>query len=271
MITINGTEFTVVGTVQKISRGNKDFDDQKVYIPITTMQELYRPERRQHPPGRAHLDPVPADEEGETTAAVAAVHRVIAERHGFDPSLTDAFQEWDTIQEMKMVGAIFNAMDIFLGGVGLVTLGLGAVGIVNIMLVSVSERTAEIGVRKALGATNRTILAQFFWEGSVADRRQRGHRHRRLGWTDGPVAGPAHRQDARLGPAPPGSVVGGAGHGVAGLERGRRRPVSGQQSRQTGSGRGHAERVKKELSRQLSAVSPSMSHNWNWLKLKAES
>ena len=64
-----------------------------------------------------------------------------------------------------MIGAIFNAMDIFLGGVGVVTLGLGAVGIVNIMLVSVTERTREIGVLKAIGATRRSILAQFFWEG----------------------------------------------------------------------------------------------------------
>jgi putative ABC transport system permease protein len=56
-------------------------------------------------------------------------------------------------------------MDIFLGGVGLVTLALGAVGIVNIMLVSVSERTPEIGLRKALGATSNSILVQFFLEG----------------------------------------------------------------------------------------------------------
>ena len=64
-----------------------------------------------------------------------------------------------------MVGAIFTAMDVFLGGVGIVTLGLGAVGIINIMLVSVTERTQEIGLLKALGATKRSILAQFFWEG----------------------------------------------------------------------------------------------------------
>ena len=64
-----------------------------------------------------------------------------------------------------MIGAIFNAMDIFLGGVGIVTLALGAVGIINIMLVSVTERTREIGLLKALGATKRSILAQFFWEG----------------------------------------------------------------------------------------------------------
>ena len=61
---------------------------------------------------------------------------------------------------------IFDAMDYFLGVVGLVTLVLGAIGIVNIMLVSVAERTREIGLRKALGATHRNILTQFFVEGA---------------------------------------------------------------------------------------------------------
>ena len=102
---------------------------------------------------------------GDVAAAVVAVHRVIAERHGFDPSLIDAFDEWNTIHTQQMIAAIFNGMDIFLGSVGLVTLGLGAVGIINIMLVSVTERTQEIGVMKAVGATRRSILAQFFWEG----------------------------------------------------------------------------------------------------------
>jgi putative ABC transport system permease protein len=164
-ITINGTAFTVVGSVEKISRGDNDFDDQKVYVPISTMQELF-PLKGDNIP----LDALTSIQyqpyvRGEASAAVAAVHRVIAMRHGFDPSLKDGFQEWNTIEEMKMIGAIFTAMDVFLGGVGIVTLGLGAVGIINIMLVSVSERTHEIGLLKALGATKRTILSQFFWEG----------------------------------------------------------------------------------------------------------
>lgn len=164
-ITINGTEFTIVGTVDKISRGNNDYDDQKVYLPISTMQEFF-PLKGENIPDDAltsiQYQPV---KKGDATAAKAAVHRVIARNHGFDPAMKDAFYEWDTITEMKMVGAIFTAMDVFLGGVGIVTLGLGAVGIINIMLVSVSERTSEIGLRKALGATQRSILAQFFWEG----------------------------------------------------------------------------------------------------------
>ena len=94
------------------------------------------------------------------------VHAIIARRHGFDPSLDDAFMDWDTIDGAIRVGKIFDAMDYFLGVVGLVTLGLGAIGIINIMLVSVTERTREIGLRKALGATHRNILTQFFVEGA---------------------------------------------------------------------------------------------------------
>src|ERR1035438_10008319 len=98
-------------------------------------------------------------------AALHEVHEIIARRHGFNPDDAEAFNEWDSIQSQQMVGKIFDAMDIFLGGVGLVTLALGAVGIVNIMLVSVTDRTSEIGLRKALGATKRSILVQFFLEG----------------------------------------------------------------------------------------------------------
>jgi putative ABC transport system permease protein len=165
VITINGTEFQIVGSVDKISRGNNDYDDQKVYIPVTTMSELFRLKGDNIATDALTSIQYQPAKKGDATDAVAAVHRVIAQRHGFDPSMKDAFQEWDTIKEMKMVGAIFTAMDIFLGGVGIVTLGLGAVGIINIMLVSVSERTSEIGLRKALGATKSSILRQFFWEG----------------------------------------------------------------------------------------------------------
>ncbi len=164
-VTINGTSFTVIGVAGKISRGDNDGNDQRLYIPITTMQELFALKGDNVAHDALTSIQYQPTLRGESVAAVAAADRVIAERHGFDPSLTDAFNQFNTIEEERMVGAIFNAMDIFLGGVGIVTLGLGAVGIVNIMLVSVTERTREIGVLKAIGATKRSIIAQFFWEG----------------------------------------------------------------------------------------------------------
>ena len=164
-ITINGTSFAVIGRVGKMARGDNDYDDRRIFIPISTMLELFPLKGENIPDDALTSIQYQATKKDDTAAAVAAVHRVVARNHSFDPSLTDAFQEWDTVTESKMIGAIFTAMDVFLGGVGIVTLGLGAVGIINIMLVSVSERTSEIGLRKALGATQRSILTQFFWEG----------------------------------------------------------------------------------------------------------
>jgi putative ABC transport system permease protein len=135
-----------------------------MYIPITTMQELFPSRATTFPRTRTHSIQYNPTIKNDNTAAAIAVHRVIAQRHGFDPSLR-RLQRVRHHQESQMIGVIFTAMDVFLGGVGVVTLGLGAVGIINIMLVSVTERTREIGVMKAVGATKRSIMAQFFWEG----------------------------------------------------------------------------------------------------------
>jgi putative ABC transport system permease protein len=97
--------------------------------------------------------------------AIEEVEKVIGRNHGFHYRETDAFDVMDTVSQAQAMGSIFDAMDLFLGTVGAVTLALGAIGVINIMLISVSERTREIGLRKALGATNRSILLQFFFEG----------------------------------------------------------------------------------------------------------
>ena len=164
-ITLNGYRFQVIGVAEKIGRGNNDGDNQKIYIPLSTMMELFAMKGDNIPQDSIYsiqYQPLTPD---QNETAKAEVHKIIGRRHGFDPNLTDAFEEWDTIKSQRTVGVIFTAMDVFLGGVGIVTLALGAVGIINIMLVTVTERTREIGLRKALGATNRSILMQFFLEG----------------------------------------------------------------------------------------------------------
>ncbi len=100
-MTINGTQFTVIGAVEKISRGNNDYDDQKVYIPVTTMQELFMLKGDNIPRDALTSIQYQPAKKGDTSEALPAVHRVIAERHGFDPAMTDAFQEWDLVRRRR--------------------------------------------------------------------------------------------------------------------------------------------------------------------------
>src|SRR5262249_24405630 len=84
---------------------------------------------------------------------------------GFDPADRQAIAMWDTSLQTLMFGRMIGNMKTFFTVVGVVTLLLGGIGVMNIMLVAVKERTREIGVRKALGATTATIQRQFFLEG----------------------------------------------------------------------------------------------------------
>ncbi len=165
-ILLNGIRFDVVGVLAQIGKeGGNNGTNIRVFVPLSTMMELFPLKEKNSAGAVSYFNYQPRIRD-EHDLAKQEMHRIIARRHGFDPKSKDAFEEWDTIENEKTVGKIFNAMDWFLGGVGLVTLSLGAIGIINIMLVSVAERTSEIGLRKALGATNRNILTQFFLEGT---------------------------------------------------------------------------------------------------------
>ena len=167
IVTLNGTRFTVVGVAEKFGHGNNDSENQKVYIPLSVMLEMFPIKGENIPADSVTSIQYQPRIRGDNLIAKKQAHQIVARRHGFDPEAPEAFNEWDTIRTEQMVGKIFTAMDVFLGGVGVVTLALGAVGIINIMLVSVSERTREIGLRKAIGATSRSILFQFFLEGLI--------------------------------------------------------------------------------------------------------
>ena len=164
-ILLNGIRFEVIGVVQRVGHGDNNSTNDRVFMPFSTMREYFPLTKDGQEKAVSFINYRPRIRQ-EHAQAREEVRKIIARNHGFDWHDEDAFEDWDTIKNSETVGKIFDAMDVFLGGVGLVTLTLGAIGIINIMLVAVSERTREIGLRKALGATNRSILLQFFLEGA---------------------------------------------------------------------------------------------------------
>jgi len=164
-VLLNQIRFDVIGVLAKVGQEGNNGTNARIFVPIETMRELFPLTGQNIENAISFINYRPLHK-AEHLASKREIHQIIARRHRFDPKLEDAFEDWDTIENSQRVDKIFDAMDYFLGVVGLVTLALGAIGIVNIMLVSVAERTREIGLRKALGATHRNILTQFFVEGA---------------------------------------------------------------------------------------------------------
>jgi putative ABC transport system permease protein len=163
-ILINGLRFEVIGSMPHLGRGDNTWLNMRGYIPFPVMAENFPIKGENHQYAISFIEYQPTMT-ADHLLAKDEVHKIVGRNHEFDANDENAFDEWDSIQESKMVGTIFDVMNVFLGAVGMVTLALGAIGVINIMLVAVSERTREIGLRKALGATNRSILFHFFLEG----------------------------------------------------------------------------------------------------------
>jgi putative ABC transport system permease protein len=163
-ILLNGHRFEVIGTLKRVGRGDDNSTNTRAYIPFQVMRSDFpiKGEEAYDAISFLNYQPRVADEH---LLARDEARRVVARNHRFDYHDEDAFEGMDTVQQAQMMGTIFDAMNEFLGTVGLITLALGAIGVINIMLIAVTERTREIGLRKALGATNRNIMLQFFAEG----------------------------------------------------------------------------------------------------------
>ena len=162
---LNDIPFSVVGVMssKKQDSSYDGWDINKIFIPFSAMRREF-PDK---PPGTPdtfdQLLVVPRSVE-DHEACKGEIRRVLGRLHGFDPSDKEACPIWDTIQEAKAFRTMTDGMKYFLGAVGLVTLFLGGLGVMNVMLVAVRERTREIGVRKAIGAPASSILTQFFME-----------------------------------------------------------------------------------------------------------
>lgn len=166
VVLMNGVRFQVIGVLKRVGHGENNTRNLQIFMPFSVMHEDFPPlnvGEIDDAISFVNYQPIRRDRH---EAAREEVHQILGRNHGFDASNPDSFDEWDTIRTVDAIGKIFDAMNMFLGSVGLVTLGLGAIGIVNVMLVAVADRTREIGLRKALGATNRSIMFQFFTEGA---------------------------------------------------------------------------------------------------------
>jgi putative ABC transport system permease protein len=165
-ILLGDIRFQVIGVAKRIGHGDDNTMNLRIFIPFHTMQQNFPPLNVGEIDNAISFINYQPRLRDLNEVAKLEVHKIVARNHGFDYTVVDSFDEWDTVRTSDQVGKIFDAMNMFLGSVGLVTLALGAIGIINIMLVAVADRTREIGLRKALGATNRSIMFQFFVEGA---------------------------------------------------------------------------------------------------------
>ncbi len=165
-IMLGGYPYLVIGElIPKDQNSNYSGPDKsKIFIPFSAMtRDFPLPLAVQGKNELSNMILQPRNE-GLGEAAELQVRHILAGKKGFDYLDKDALGIWNTVKQAKFVKKIFDSLSIFLGVVAIITLILGGVGVMNIMLLSVGERTHEIGICKAVGATTRRILMQFFAE-----------------------------------------------------------------------------------------------------------
>lgn len=160
-IKIKRESFEVIGVMRE--RGSTFFSsqDSQVIVPVLSAQKLLL--------GINHLGFLRAKVDGAANvpAAIEDIKRVLRERHHITNPVDDDFTVRSTAQALDILGTVTDALRFFLAGIAALSLLVGGVGIMNIMLISVTERTREIGLRKAIGARRRDLLVQFLTEAVV--------------------------------------------------------------------------------------------------------
>jgi putative ABC transport system permease protein len=163
-IKIGGASYEVVGVLAEQGQTIAGSPDENVYIPVTTAQTRLYPDRTRNGRHAVSSIVVQAASEGEAEAAESQVTATLREQHGLTGDDENDFQTFSQTALLETVSSVTGTLTAFLGAIAAISLLVGGIGIMNIMLVSVTERTREIGVRKAIGALRRDILAQFLLE-----------------------------------------------------------------------------------------------------------
>jgi putative ABC transport system permease protein len=164
-ITIDDIRFEVVGVLEEM--GGFGSDDDTVYVPLTTAQTRFFPQRTLSGERPVAAIFASATDETQVDAASVQMMQILRERHDLGAGEADDFQITSQQAVLDLASQITGVLIIFLGAVAGISLLVGGIGIMNIMLVSVTERTREVGIRKAVGATKRDILLQFLLEAIV--------------------------------------------------------------------------------------------------------
>jgi putative ABC transport system permease protein len=161
-VEIGGLDFEVIGTMRNKIQDSmyQGPDNENAFIPFALMRDL----KNIRDPDEIIIQPTAPE---LNKKALMGAREAVARRHHFDPKDDKAMPEWDTIEDRSMINAFSYGLQAVLGLIGVCTLAVGGIGVMNIMLVSVTERTREIGLRKAIGARPRHILVQFLLEALV--------------------------------------------------------------------------------------------------------
>jgi putative ABC transport system permease protein len=156
-IRINGMTFEVVGVMaaKMQETGSDDNGNKSIIIPFSTMGDLK---------DTYYLDVIWLDYEGDHRQVVKSVRDTLAALHNFRADDRRAVMVFDVMEQLSQFEIITAGLQVLMAFIGTLTLGIGGIGLMNIMLVSVTQRTREIGVEKALGAKKRHILLQFLAE-----------------------------------------------------------------------------------------------------------
>jgi putative ABC transport system permease protein len=163
-VKINGIPFRVIGVLEEKGGSQMGDEDNAVVVPLTTAQSRLFPSRSRSGEYQVSVIIVEAVAEERIDAASEQIAAILRERHEIDFSDEDDFSVISQADILDVFGQITGVLTTFLGAIAGISLLVGGIGIMNIMLVSVTERTREIGLRKAVGARRRDILWQFLLE-----------------------------------------------------------------------------------------------------------